>query len=265
MEKFFFLNTQNLSETSVFEVCHAGITYPDPNYNIYRKSSEIYVVEYITDGEGMVLYEGKEYKLKKGDSYILPAGKEHRYYSDKKNPWTKKWFNVSGVLCEKLLSAYKIENKICFSNARIGSLFDEFFNYCSENTDIRSVNEFGAVIFHRIVQRLAASTQNNPQNTEAYRIKNYIDRNIYEKINASSVADYCGFSVSQLGRIFKSEYGETVYSYILNRKIETAKYLLKNSRLSIKEISDTLKFTDEHYFCNIFKNKCGITPGEYRR
>ncbi|MFR7854709.1 MAG: AraC family transcriptional regulator [Acutalibacteraceae bacterium] len=33
----------------------------------------------------------------------------------------------------------------------------------------------------------------------------------------------------------------------------------------MREISDMLKFTDEHYFCNIFKKKRGVTPARYRR
>ena len=72
-------------------------------------------------------------------------------------------------------------------------------------------------------------------------------------------------SVSQLGRIFKAEYGMTVYAYILKRKIETAENLLRNTSLSVKEIADTLSFTDEHYFSNIFKKKTCMTPCEYRR
>lgn len=264
MEKIFFLSAQNGITSSAFTVSLAGITYPNPNYKVYRKCSDVYVAEYVCDGEGTVICGGNEYHIQKGDAYILPAGKEHSYYSDKSNPWTKKWFNVSGTLCKKLLSAYGIKNTVCFHNTSIGGLFDEFFDYCSENTDVNSVNQLGAIIFHRIVQSLAANAKDNIRSA-AEEIKSYIDSNIYERLTAASVARNAGFSVSQLGRIFKSEYGETVYFYILEQKIRTAENLLKNSGLSVKEISDMLKFADEHYFCNIFKKKRGITPARYRR
>lgn len=100
-------------------------------------------------------------------------------------------------------------------------MFDEFFDFCLGETDINRINEKGALIFHRIVQRLAANSQKKSENPAA-EIKAYIDGNIYEKLTAASVAQNAGFSVSQLGRIFKSEYGETVYSYILEQKIRTA-------------------------------------------
>lgn len=264
MEKIFFLSARNGTAGAPFTVSLAGITYPDPNYKIYRECSDIYVTEYVSDGEGTVICGGNEYHIKKGDAYILPAGKEQSYYTNRNNPWTKKWFNVSGALCKKLLSAYGIENTVCFHNTSIGGLFDEFFDYCAENTDINSINQFGAIIFHRIVQNFAANAKDNTQSA-AEEIKGFIDSNIYEKLTAASVARNAGFSVSQLGRIFKSEYGKTVYSYILEQKIKTAENLLKNTGLSVKEISDMLKFTDEHYFCNIFKKKRGVTPARYRR
>ena len=265
MEKIFFLSAGNGNKAAAFEVSLAGITYPDPNYKVHRKYPDLFVAEYVSDGEGTVVCGGKEYHIKKGDAYILPAGKEHRYYSDRTNPWTKKWFNVSGTLCKKLLSAYGIENTVCFHNASsIDTLFDEFFDYCSENTDVAGICENGAIIFHRIVQHLAANAKDNTESA-AEKIKNYIDGNIYEKLTAESVASNAGFSVSQLGRVFKAEYGETVYSYILEQKIRTAENLLKNSVLSVKEISNMLKFTDEHYFCNIFKKKRGVTPGKFRK
>lgn len=261
MEKIFFLPAGSGNQSPAFEVCLAGITYSDPNYKVYRKCSDIFVAEYVCEGEGTVICDGKEYHIKMGDAYILPYGKEHCYYSDKANPWTKKWFNISGQLCEKLLTAYGIENKVYFPNSSLGELFDEFFDFCTSTSDINRINEYGAVIFHRIVQQLS---HNNHTKSSAAEIKNYIDSNIYEKLTAESVASHIGFSVSQLGRIFKSEYGKTVYSYILEQKLKTAENLIKNTRISVKEISDMLKFTDEHYFCYIFKKKCGITPGKFR-
>lgn len=264
MEKYFCLPAPNNTEKTLFEVVLAGITYSNPDYSIYRKCSEIFVVEHITQGEGTVICAGKEYHIKKGDTYILPAGKEHHYYSSRQNPWTKKWMNITGNLCQRLLAAYEIEDVVYFPDASVNGIFDEFFDFCTHNTDAISINEKGAVIFHRIVQRLSTNTANRVRGT-ACDIKNYIDANAYKRLTAASVAQSTGFSVSQLGRIFKAEYSTTVYSYILERKMDIAENLLKNTTFSIKEISNILSFTDEHYFCNIFKRKRNMTPGEYRK
>lgn len=264
MEKILFLSAPTDIKAAAFEVILAGITYPDPDYRIFRKCSELYVVEYITSGEGTVILGGREYHPKKGDAYILPQGAEHRYFSSPNNPWEKKWMNIQGELCQSLISAYGIEDTVYFPDSSVGGLFDDFFEFCGQNTDIYKINEYGAVIFHRIVQRLSANAEKKVSNA-AKETKRYIDSGIYEKLSAESAAKNAGFSVSQLGRIFKKEYGKTVYSYILDRKIGTAENLLRNTSLSVKEISQMLNFTDEHYFCNIFKKKRRMTPGEYRR
>lgn len=47
-------------------------------------------------------------------------------------------------------------------------------------------------------------------------------------------------------------------------KFLRAKALLKNSDLSIKEISDTLKFSDQSAFGKFFKRNAGINPTQYR-
>lgn len=264
MEKFLFIPEINSLDKKPFELILSGITYPDPAYKMYRKCSELYVIEYVEEGEGTVICNGTGYHIEKGDTYILPQGFEQRYYSDKRNPWKKKWMNITGPLCESLLEMYGINGTVRFPQSHTGDLFDELFTLCAERTRDSDINAVAAIIFHRIVQRLSEVSEKKSVGT-AQKVKLFIDRNIYGKINAETVAEKFGFSVSQLGRLFKQEYGVTVYSYILEQKLNTAEKLLKNSTVPISKIADMLNFTDEHYFCNIFKRKRGTTPGKFRR
>ena len=264
MEKIFLIPPQDVSENPPFLLTLSGITYPDPDYKVHRKCSDVYVAEYVTAGAGTVICNGESYRVEKGDAYILPAGSNHRYYPDKQDPWEKKWMNVSGALCERLTDVYSIGGTVHFPKTDIEYLFDELFDYLANHPADSETNGFAAVIFHRIVQRLAAGSEKKHIGIAA-NIKSFIDGNIYGKINAELVAERFGFSVSQLGRLFKKEYGVTVYSYILGQKIDMAERLLKSSSLSLKEIAETLGFTDEHYFNNIFKKKRGITPGKARK
>ncbi len=264
MEKFYSVPTVNSFGQLPFELILAGITYPDPSYSVSRKCSNVCIIEYITSGEGRVICNGTSYNIKTGDTYILTQGSEHIYYSNKNDPWEKKWMNVAGPLCESLLELYGISGMIHFTNCNIGELFDEFFEFCEKQANLEFLNDFAAVTFHRMVQKLAENSEKKIVST-AEKAKAYIDRNIYAKINAETVAEKFGFSVSHLGRLFKQEYGVTVYSYILEQKLNVAERILRNSNVSSNKIADMLGFTDEHYFCNIFKRKRGTTPGRFRR
>lgn len=100
-------------------------------------------------------------------------------------------------------------------------------------------------------------------NTVAYEIKEFIDRNIYHKLTMEILAKQASLSTSQVNRVFKKEFNQTPYDYILSQKIATAKLLLQNTNIPIKQIAYKLNFADEHYFSNFFKEKCGVSPKDY--
>ena len=77
--------------------------------------------------------------------------------------------------------------------------------------------------------------------------------------------DEIHLSKSQISREFKKYFNTTPYQYLLNHRIAISKNLLTKTRLSIKEISDSLCFVDEYHFSAIFKKKNGISPTAYRK
>ena len=83
---------------SPFKVQMTGISYCDGSYRIIRNESPIYCIEYIIKGKGYVQLDNTSFCADEGDIYILPSGRNHYYYSDDENPWTKIWFNISGAI-----------------------------------------------------------------------------------------------------------------------------------------------------------------------
>lgn len=161
MEKIFLIPPSDMSDKLPFRLTLAGITCPDADYKIYRECSELYVIEYVEKGAGTVICGGESYRIEKGDAYILPAGFEHRYYSDKKEPWKKKWMNVSGELCERLTEIYGIDKRVHFPKTDIGGLFDELFDYLAKHPADNEINSYSAIFFHRMIQRLAENSEKN--------------------------------------------------------------------------------------------------------
>lgn len=250
-----------------FYVELTGITYPDPDYEIRRENSDIYVLEYVIDGCGVIEIDGQTFYPSKGDVYLLPAGSNHHYYASKETPYEKIWMNVNGELCRCLISAYGISGKYIFGNTGTYDLFAEFFAICDAQKEepVEELFDRCSVIFMQILQQLSKSFQHTHRdNPYTLAAKNFCDRNLYQKISLDDVSKETGLSVSHLNRLFKKEFGVTVYAYLLNARINTAKSLLKGTALSISEISYLLKFADEHYFSNIFKEKTGMSPSRFR-
>ena len=62
------------TDGSPLNISLAGITYPDTTYCVNRPRSGVSVIEYIIDGEGYVVLDGKPHHVTHDMIYFLPAG-----------------------------------------------------------------------------------------------------------------------------------------------------------------------------------------------
>lgn len=80
----------------------------------------------------------------------------------------------------------------------------------------------------------------------------------------STAADKMGITSSYLSRLFKKETGKNFLDYLVDVRMQRAKYLLKTTSLCNSEIAAQIGFSSNHYFGRVFKKKCGLTPKQYR-
>ena len=93
----------------------------------------------------------------------------------------------------------------------------------------------------------------------------YIKSNYKEaSICLDSIAAYVNISPAYLSVIFKKEMGQNITDRITELRIEKAKDLLTFSNLPVKDISQTLGYSNQFYFSAIFKKHLGMSPSAYR-
>jgi AraC family transcriptional regulator len=97
------------------------------------------------------------------------------------------------------------------------------------------------------------------------RATEFLDAHLNGDINLRRVAEICDLSLSHFARAFKHTFRKPPYRWLLERRIEKAKDLLLNSRLSLADIALQCGFTDQSGFNRSFKKISGATPGEWRR
>jgi AraC-like DNA-binding protein len=85
-----------------------------------------------------------------------------------------------------------------------------------------------------------------------------------EEFSVDSICKSLGISRVQLYRKVKALMNINVNDYILNTRLQKAKYLLKNEALTIGEIASRAGFSSSAYFSSVFKSKVGVTPKEFR-
>lgn len=78
------------------------------------------------------------------------------------------------------------------------------------------------------------------------------------------IAQELDLNQSYLSRMFRKQTGVAFSQYLGQLRIDRAKHLLRFTRLKNYEIAQQIGFTDEHYFSKVFKQRCGISPTQYR-
>ena len=93
----------------------------------------------------------------------------------------------------------------------------------------------------------------------------YITDNIENNPTVSEVAKYCHLSPKQLTRIFNTHSNLSPGEYIIHQRAKYIENLLIQNSLTLKQISETMHFSNEYYFNVFFKKYIGMPPGEYRK
>lgn len=122
-------------------------------------------------------------------------------------------------------------------------------HYTSELNNENTRNTVSKKIDRKFVTEFSAIIENNIANEDF------------------SVIDICkelGISRVQLYRKVKAVLGYNINEYILDVRMQKAKYLLLNEDLSIAEVSYKVGFSSQAYFSTVFKTKFGATPKAFR-
>lgn len=99
----------------------------------------------------------------------------------------------------------------------------------------------------------------------AEQIVSFLNRHVYEKLNIADVCAALNYNKSYIFSQFKKATNHSVMAYFLYLKIEQAKQMLRETTLSVAQISDKLSFESPNYFSKAFKRTTGYTPLQYKK
>lgn len=95
------------------------------------------------------------------------------------------------------------------------------------------------------------------------RARDLMDRDYAEPLDVPAMARAALMSPSHFSRRFRAAYGETPYSYLMTRRIERAKALLRQG-MSVTDTCMAVGCTSLGSFSSRFKEIVGETPTQYR-
>ena len=95
-------------------------------------------------------------------------------------------------------------------------------------------------------------------------VRNYIVQNYDRNLNLELLSTHRFVSKYHLLRLFKKYYGQTPKQYLTDTRIKKSKEYLK-SGMKVTETCFAVGFESLSSFCTLFKNRNGVTPGEYQK
>ncbi len=266
-----FIFPPEAESRSPFRLHLAGTSYCDGSYYIDMRALDTYFVfEYVERGRGRLRLEDGEYFPEAGDVYIVPDSGRRIYRSDSADPWVKHWFNVSGPLVRELLRVYGLEHVHWIRHFSRPELFTEGLSRLRKNPE-KAHLPLGPEIIGTILAQVAAdvrtaSDAGRPVSEEGRMLRDFLEKQIFHPMpDLAAMGKILHRSEVQTIRVFRRDFGETPYQYLLKRKLAAAQELLCSTRRTIKQIADDLHFSNEYYFAGLFKRKVGYAPGQYRK
>jgi len=104
-----------------------------------------------------------------------------------------------------------------------------------------------------------------PFYTFLLRAKNTMDQRYAEQLNVTALTRMSYVSRAHFIRSFKRAFGETPHRYLITRRIERAKELLRHGTMAVTDVCFAVGFGSPGSFSTTFRSLAGESPSEYAR
>jgi AraC-like DNA-binding protein len=271
------------------EVSGFDISKMDMDIDNRMTHEDILEVGYCYRGDTKILSlpDRKEYTFKKGDICIYRTLNKLEYFKLKHRNCKTISIHIDFNVIKNAIHSIGEDQLIIEWQKNINSIFNgntliiekasyDLRKIAQEIDSISNDNMMGYMklklktieLLATFLEEKSKESLKNIKNKDIEKItqaKEIINENIENTPAVKDLATQLNISVYKLQKGFKDLTGDTVYEYIKKVKIEKAKYLLKNTNLSILEIANEIGYENPSKFSNMFKRYNETTPLKYRK
>jgi len=97
------------------------------------------------------------------------------------------------------------------------------------------------------------------------RLLEFIEAHLDGDLSLEAMAAEIEISAFYLSRVFKAELGQSPHQYVLGRRVERAKALLRDTAMPIAAVALAAGFSSQSHLSDWFRRSVGVTPAVYRR
>ncbi|MGX7200248.1 AraC family transcriptional regulator [Enterococcus nangangensis] len=177
--------------------------------------------------------------------------------------------NNNPMLVEMAL--FRLTNNIIQLGQLIGTDFETLLNHANIYKEILNTDN-RKKIYHILMESLIRPLVYNTQDRTNHELQSLTDKMIHlvhqqydQDLSLEMLADQLHYNPNYLSTLFKKRTGQNFIDYLQQYRLEVAKRWLKETNMTVKEISQRLCYTNPQNFIRFFKKKERMTPGEYRK
>jgi len=119
-------------------------------------------------------------------------------------------------------------------------------------------------IARRFVGELPLPTSKGLSPERLQRVRDFIEAHLDDELSLAILADIACLSPYHFSRSFKQSAGVGPQRYVIQRRLERAKTLLRRTKQPLAWIAQEVGFADQSHLTSIFRREMGVTPGRYR-
>ena len=227
----------------------------------------------VSKGRGKIITNGHTYPIKKGDIYLSFPCDIHNVISSVSDPLE---YDFISFYCEEerikreldSITPDKVdgENRI-FSDGDVAVLTATAINETTQNETLSDLmmQSLLTQITVKTIRAFAKERKTEPvQKRDATalcsKVMNYIDSHIFSITSLTVLSSVLGYNYSYISDVFAKTTSFTIASYYSEKRLERAKLLLKENRLTATEIASLLNYSSVYSFSKAYKNKFGHSP-----
>ena len=256
-------------ETNPSSYSWYGYKCPEAN-RLHLGDLEFMMIQYTTKGWGMLDYEGKQHRVNAGDAMIIYFPHENHYWLPKASPyWEFYYLSLRGAftldLAKRIIDRYgpviHLDNRPEIAQQVKDCAQGVYANQESTHFELSLMSYALCMSMFKVY--VAGKRKDYPDSIG--RTLEYCANHFFEEITIDQLTKVAGLSRFHFTRLFKNVTGETPIEYLNSLRInEATRMLLHSNQLSIKEVANACGFKDQSYFCKLFRQRTGLSPGVYR-
>lgn len=174
-------------------------------------------------------------------SFLSPENSSKKYYDNL--PFTS---SIAVVLSQILQARVHDSMKSLYFKGKIYELLSLYFN----KNDDSSIEQCPFLIDEQNVQKIRNA-------------KDIILDRMIDPPSLDALALEIGLPLKKLKKGFKQVYGDTVFAYLLEHKMQEARRMLDSQKYNVNEVGLKLGYSTSSHFIAAFKKKYGTTPKKY--